>query len=277
MCTVTFIARRNGFCLGMNRDEKLERAAGLPPIRKKIHGRTVLCPSEPGGGTWIALNDSGACFALINWYSVAGNPGRNPVSRGEVVRRISPTDSPDLAVALLKELSLKRIQPFRLIGIFPVTAEVVEWRWNTELLTRKNHRWMTQQWISSGFDEPTAQRVRGGTFRKALQRASAPGLNWLRALHCSHAPSAGPFSTCMHRLDAATVSYTEITVSDRVATMVYHAGRPCDHPARHRKSCQVRGGGNEKRMPKSEIRSQPQRSLQDFAFQDRYCSRRRKL
>src|SRR5689334_4291843 len=33
MCTVTFIARQRGYCLGMNRDEKLARPIGLPPER----------------------------------------------------------------------------------------------------------------------------------------------------------------------------------------------------------------------------------------------------
>ena len=33
-------------------------------------------------------------------------------------------------------------------------------------------------------------------------------LNWLRRLHRSHLPERGPFSICMHRSDAATVSYT---------------------------------------------------------------------
>ena len=31
----------------------------------------------------------------------------------------------------------------------------------------------------------------------------------------------------MHRADAATVSYTEVTVSSRLATMRYHGGTPC--------------------------------------------------
>jgi uncharacterized protein with NRDE domain len=70
MCTVTFIARRNGYALGMNRDEKLTRPAGLPPRLTHLNGRTIIAPSEPSGGTWIGVNDTGATFALINWYSV---------------------------------------------------------------------------------------------------------------------------------------------------------------------------------------------------------------
>src|SRR5438067_826329 len=70
MCTVTFIARKRGYCLGMNRDEKLTRPTALPPRKRTVNGRAVLAPSEPGAGTWIALNDQDATLALTNWYSI---------------------------------------------------------------------------------------------------------------------------------------------------------------------------------------------------------------
>ncbi len=227
MCTVTFIARQRDYCLGMNRDEKLARPTGLPPKRKMVNGRAVISPSEPSGGTWIAVNDHGATLALINWYSITARVGGKAVSRGEVINSLSAAISPDFADAALRGLPLNRINPFRLIGVYPVTGEIVEWRWNLKQLVRKHHRWKTQQWISSGFDEPTAQRVRGKTFQRAGQQHSAGSLDWLRRLHRSHSPEAGPFSTCMHRDDAATVSYTEVAVSSRHATMRYYAGTSC--------------------------------------------------
>jgi hypothetical protein len=227
MCTVSFLARKSGYTLAMNRDEKLTRAMGLRPAKKAVNGRTVLCPSEPGGGTWIALNDSGVTFALINWYSIITRVKADSVSRGEVVRTVSVLDSPDSASAVLKKLPLDKIDPFRLIGIHPATNEIVEWRWDLEKLARISHRWKTQQWISSGFDEPTAQRVRSKTFQQARCQHTAGSLDWLRRLHRSHSPENGPFSTCMHRGDAATVSYTEISVSSGQAKMFYQAGAPC--------------------------------------------------
>jgi hypothetical protein len=228
MCTVTFIARRRGYCVGMNRDEKLTRPPGLPPTTKKRNGRTVLCPSEPGGGTWIAVNDSGACLALINWYSVPHKAKRNSISRGEVVNSVCSSDSFEVTDAGLLGLPLGGINPFRLIGIFPSTNEILEWRWDLKQLVRKKHVWKTQQWISSGFDEPAAQRVRTRTFQRALRQQSAGRTDWLRRLHRSHTPQSGPFSTCMHRADAATVSYTEVNVSTRRAKMRYHGGPPCN-------------------------------------------------
>src|SRR5437867_10678468 len=228
MCTVTLIARQRGYCLGMNRDEKLTRPGGLPPKRKKVNGRAVVSPSEPGGGTWIAVNDQGATLALINWYSITARVGGKAVSRGEVVNSMSAAISPDVADAALHGLPLNRTNPFRLIGIYPANGEIVEWRWNLKQLVRQNHRWKSQQWISSGFDEPTAQRVRRKTFQRARRQYSAASMDWLRRLHRSHSPQAGPFSTCMHRADAATVSYTEVTVTSHEALMRYHASPPCE-------------------------------------------------
>jgi hypothetical protein len=236
MCTVTFSPRRHRYALAMNRDEKLGRIAGLSPAKKIIHGCKVLSPSEPGGGTWISLNDRGVTFALINWYAITARVKSERVSRGRVVNAVGVLDSPASASLILEKLPLKKINPFRLIGIFPETNEIAEWRWDLKKLVRKKHRWQSQQWISSGFDEPAAQRIRGETFRRALNLKSAGSLDWLRRLHRSHAPSAGPFSICMHRADAATVSCTEVAVAPNRAVMRHHAGAPCqcdDVPVYH--------------------------------------------
>jgi hypothetical protein len=229
MCTVTFIARKRGYALGMNRDERLTRVQGLPPAERRSEGRRVICPSEPGGGTWIALNETGVTFALINWYSIPTSVNGAATTRGEIVVAVSGLDGEPTATARLRKLPLNRINPFRLIGIFPTTQHVVEWRWDLRCLTFAKHRWNTQQWISSGFDEPTAQRMRSKTFQQAGQQLSVGSLDWLRRLHRSHSPHAGPFSTCMHRADAATVSYTEIAVSSSTAKMCYHADAPCQN------------------------------------------------
>ena len=211
----------------MNRDEKLARARGLPPTKSSVAGRLVLCPLEPGGGTWIAVNDAGVCFALINWYSVKAPFQPNRVTRGEVVNRVKAQVSPAQSSDILKQLPLKQMSPFRLIGIFPARREIYEWRWNTKRLNRRKHPWLTGQFISSGFNEPTAQRVRSETFHCSRRQRSFGSLDWLRRLHRSHLPKTGPLSTCMHREDAETVSYTELIVTASRATMRYRDGAPC--------------------------------------------------
>ena len=239
MCTVSFIARKNGYALAMNRDESIMRVQGLPPRKIQMGDRTVIGPSEPAGGTWIMLNDSGATFALINWYSVAANAAGRWITRGKVVSAVCNCNEGNSVAKALKKLPLGRINPFRLIGIFPAENKIIEWCWNLKRLISKSHRWEARQWISSGFDEYTAQKFRNQTFRKALQQRSSCSLNWLRRLHRSHLPHAGPFSICMHRDGSETVSYTEISISFDRAAIRYHFGAPCQGHTFHTSSLQI--------------------------------------
>jgi len=228
MCTVTFIARKKGYLLGMNRDEKRTRPECLPPSQQFLDGLSAIYPSEPGGGTWIALNYERITLALINWYSVSRHVTKNAISRGEIIPSMSRVESPESVDLAFAGLSLTCINPFRLIGIFYKSLEVAEWRWDLRQLVRKNHPWQTQQWISSGFDEPMAQKIRSRTFKRLLKQDSAGTLPWLDRLHSSHGPECGPFSTCMHREDAATVSYTQICVSNYAASLKHTLHAPCE-------------------------------------------------
>lgn len=228
MCTVTFIPRKHGFALGMNRDEQRSRVRGLPPKWQRQTARGFIAPQEPNGGTWIALNDYGVCLALINWYAQPSKGSRKPVSRGTVIPSVIQAGSLEEAASLLAGLNLKHIKPFRLIGVFSGPKINVEWRWDGRQLERHRHGWSRRQWVSSGFDEPEAQRIRGQIFRQALQSKDAGALPWLRRLHGSHWPKPGPFATCMHRADAATVSYTEVVVTRRQSRLCYHDGPLCD-------------------------------------------------
>jgi hypothetical protein len=217
----------------MNRDEKRTRPKGLAPVQRNVDGRLVVYPSEPGGGTWVALNDHGASLALINWYSVKAKPRGNIVSRGEIIPAISNASNSAITDAGLTLLPLHHINPFRLIGVFPGSWEITEWCWDLKQLLRKSHPWRPRQWISSGFDEPTAQQVRGTTFKHAQTQETAGTIDWLRRLHRSHSPEKGPFSTCMHRDDAATVSYTELDVSGANLSMRHVSGPPCGRADSH--------------------------------------------
>jgi hypothetical protein len=231
MCTVSFLPKSKGFYLAMNRDEKLDRFTALAPAIVELGSRRAVFPREPTGGTWISANDAGVCLALINWYRVAREPKHDPVSRGQIVRELAGKSNADEIASGVMKLTLRKLRPFRLIAIVPSEKLVTEWRWNLERLNRRNHEWQRQHWFSSGFDEGRAELERRHICDAAHARQSASGLNWLRQLHCSHAPARGPFSICMHRPDAATVSYTEVAVSGRRATMRYKPGPCCSNGA----------------------------------------------
>jgi hypothetical protein len=227
MCTVIFSPRQRGYLLGMNRDEKRTRPVALPPSLHRAGSRQAIFPREPGGGTWIAANDLGISFALVNWYSIADGRNRGTISRGTVVKFLLECENAREASQTLGRLALAQMNPFRLIGFFPAGREIVEWGWNSKKLKRIHHPWKLSAWISSGYDEPGAQKTRGKIFSSSLDQKTSGSAAWLRRLHRSHQPKPGPYSICMHRDDAATVSYTEVQVGVNSAKMRYTAGAPC--------------------------------------------------
>jgi hypothetical protein len=47
--------------------------------------------------------------------------------------------------------------------------------------------------------------------------------------HRSHAPARSAYSTCMHRADAETVSFSWIQVTDQETDFCYTPGAPCEN------------------------------------------------
>jgi len=231
MCTVSFLPNKHGFYLAMNRDEKLDRFTALPPTIVDLTERRAVFPREPEGGTWISINDAGICFALINWHRIACAPSRSNVSRGEVVKALAARSSTEEIANGLAALPLRRLRPFRLIAINSSKKKITESRWNGKQLTTSKHAWERRHWFSSGVDERRAELERSRVCDSAKVRNSVANLSWLRRLHRSHSPKRGPFSICMHRSDAATVSYTEVIVSAQRVTMRYKAGPCCANGA----------------------------------------------
>ena len=219
MCTVSFLPGRGGFLLAMNRDEKHTRAIALPLQPHLCGARLALYPREPDGGTWIGVNNAGLSFALINWYAKPQKKtGR--ISRGTLIPAL-------LAAKNFRGLTLPRlarINPFRLIGVSPREKALKEWRWDGTTLQTMPLEWARHHWFSSGLDDAKANVVRDAAVTAALP---AHGLEWLRELQRSHKPQRGAFSICMHRDDAATVSYTELAVTAQTARMRYTPGPPC--------------------------------------------------
>ena len=117
--------------------------------------------------------------------------------------------------------------PFMLIGTFPLEQIISQCRWDGRQLQVCRIGWDIHHWFSSGVSDEMARKVRGSTCHEAWRRREASSVEWLRCLHASHSPVRGSFSICVHRPDAATVSYTEVAFTGGELTMRYHAGHPC--------------------------------------------------
>jgi len=239
MCTVSFFPSPRGFYLAMNRDEKRDRFAALPPKIVEFENHRVLFPREPTGGTWISANDAGVCLALINWHRIKREPNNCVRTRGEVIRKLAGISTSDEISAAVKKLALRKLRPFRLISIVSSENRVIEWRWNLNRLSIRKHSWEPHHWFSSSFDETTAEATRARVCAALPDESAKQDVKWLRRLHRSHEPERGPFSICMHRPDAATVSYTEVAVSGRSVVMCYKHGPPCSRRSTTTKTCKL--------------------------------------
>jgi hypothetical protein len=228
MCTLSFVPANEDFLIAMNRDELHSRQTALPACILEIDSAEVVCPREPGGGTWIACNDNGTCLALLNWHvPVAGHPVEQPQTRGSLIPALITAPTAAKVSARIESLPLKAILPFRLMGVFRSRAEVCEWRWNGATVMRIDHPWSRRHWFSSSISDDRATEERLRTIESAVRRSSRLDETWLRSLHSSHSPAPGPFSVCVHRQDASTVSYTMVRCSDGAISMGYLEGRPC--------------------------------------------------
>lgn len=228
MCTLTLIPKQDGFLAGMNRDELLTREMALPPQAFVSNGVGALYPREPAGGTWIACNSHGILFALLN-RSSEGRAVRKEkqASRGTIIPALLQLADSDAAGRALAGFELAQFLPFRLVGIFAKEKSVTEWRWDGETLQAERLVWAARHWFSSSLSDLSAEVGRAPACARAWQEAGAGGAEWLRGLHRSHVPAPGPFSVCVHRADAATVSYTEVRCSESQISMSYVAGHPC--------------------------------------------------
>jgi hypothetical protein len=228
MCTLTFIPTEDGYVAGMNRDEKLARAQAIPPERSDFPVAAALFPRENSGGTWIACNSRGNLLALLNWNDVASRSDKKSLrSRGLLIPEL--IDGDDLADtrARFARLDLKEVPPFRLAGAFPRESLIMEWRWDCLRLQELEFVWRKRHWFSSSVSDVLAQQKRGWACEKAGGYSSLEPVSWVRNLHQSHDPVPGPFSICVHRKDAASVSYTEVRFSGESISMSYRSGSPC--------------------------------------------------
>jgi hypothetical protein len=231
MCTLTFIPKEKGYLAGMNRDELLTREIALPPRVFVKNGVRAVYPRESSGGTWIACNSNGVLFALLNWNRAGrGSSSEKNKSRGAIIPELIDQRGSHGASRALEGLDLSDILPFRLIGIFEKEKTILEWRSNGNVLNFEGMDWAPKHWFSSSLSDRSAEEGRSMACAKAWHEPGAGEKEWLRNLHRSHVPAPGPFSVCVHRPDAATVSYTEVSCCEPQISMEYLGGNPCLKP-----------------------------------------------
>lgn len=221
MCTVSWIRTNEGYDLLCNRDEHLARTRARMPQVAAMNGVRYIAPVDPeGGGTWIGVNEYGVTVAIVNAYP-AKQPS-SPVSRGLLVRDLLSSRSSLNAIAQARRSDLSKFPPFTLVALdHDNVARAAAWD-GRYVLAFPNANGLCPL-TSSSLDHSYANKVR----RDEWRRCRPTNLAMLQAFHRSHRAGRGPWSVCMHRDDAETVSFTHISVSARRVQVHYSPDAPC--------------------------------------------------
>jgi Transport and Golgi organisation 2 len=226
MCTLTFLPGKSGYMVGMNRDEQISRPEASPPVLIETGSGPALYPRDLQDGTWIGANGCGITFALLNWNDVDRLSPKGS-SRGRVIPALLKSTSLHHAHATLRHLEVQGLLPFNLIAFFPAEERISQWSWNQRSLDHRYFSWHARQWFSSSLSDAQAGKCRALAYTHARGEADYGTMPWLRRLHASHDPRQPPLSTCVHRPDVKTVSYTELICSPDTVLCNYLEGNPC--------------------------------------------------
>jgi hypothetical protein len=195
-----------GYELLTNRDEKLTRSPAHGPRLLESGGVRYLAPLDGEfGGTWVGVNEFGIAMCLLNGMG----PADGLRSRGLLVRDLLDSVSVDEA---LRRAGGCGYAPFRLL-LLGTDAKLIEWDGRRLAAGAARHLL-----VSSSYDQAGVERARRHEF------ARAPSL---LCFHRSHADSPSAYSPCMHRADAATVSFTRVCVTRSRVQLSYTGAPPC--------------------------------------------------
>lgn len=222
MCTVTWVHQDGGYQVLCNRDEKRSRARALPPQVHLANGVRYLAPTDGNfGGTWIATNEFGLTICLLNGAGPAAAP-RQFTSRGLLVLDLISAESTEQACDLACRADLQKFAPFTLAMVDPLGPEaILEWTGGAKTITARAENRLPLTSSSFDTDRVCATRRREFASRERADAAS------LYEFHATHLAGPGAYSPCMHRPDAATVSFSWINVTQTEVDFFYTPDAPC--------------------------------------------------
>jgi hypothetical protein len=260
--------------LACNRDESLMRPRAIPPHVRQIGARQAVFPIDPaGGGTWIAANDAGLVFTLLNFNVPTLAPelaSRSQLSRGLIIPTLLDCPTQTIAVDRLLALDVSRYAAFRLvITNCEQFVEVVSTGKKIQIRNRKR-LYSPLLFTSSGLGDAVVESPRSSLLQQILSTQAASSAVQ-DSFHRHSWPRKQHLSVCMRRPDARTVSYTTVEMSRDRAVMQYHAGAPDRGAANVSLSLRIGELGRRRlaMVPPTNRHSAQSRAAQDVRSQSR--------
>ena len=229
VCTVSWFFEAEGYQLFFNRDERRTRKRALPPSLREDGPLPYIAPRDGDfGGSWIGVNSAGLALGLLNGYTEASEiePANGFISRGLLLNSLLDCRSTVELAKRLGNIDTDRYRSFLLLALEPVgRGSLATWSHGSlrnEPLTEEH-----VPLVSSSFATEEVRGSRIDLFRRMRRAWSGDRSGLHLAYHESHRPAAGPYSPCMHRPDAKTVSFSWIHVGPRRIRFRYAPHSPC--------------------------------------------------
>jgi hypothetical protein len=231
MCTVSWIRDDAGYQLFFNRDEKLTRKRATPPRFAVRDSVRFLAPVDGDfGGTWIATNEFGISLCLLNGANLTGSDSiyrAAACSRGLLLPELISSPSVAAVCERIHAADAAVFAPFTLAALGPRQAPaLVEWDGARKIMRLQDETCFML--TSSSFDTEAVRASRQDGFRGLAASCGQVNAELLVKFHSSHVPARSAYSTCMHRPDAETVSFSRIRVAEQEADFFYTPAAPCD-------------------------------------------------
>jgi hypothetical protein len=242
MCTVSWIFQSGGYRLYCNRDEKHTRQVALPPAVREKEGVRFVAPLDGDyGGTWIGVNQYGLSLCLLNRYQ--DEAGFSSGAAEYLSRGFLPAEFMDCPTRWqtrnrIERLDLRRYRPFTIVVLEPEPPPLLI-HWTGRGLLFESNGETAIPLVSSSYDPEGVRRSRRRHFEGLLKESGKVDGRLLERFHRSHFPTASAYSTCMHRDDARTVSFSKINVTGDDIEFTYHADSPCVGARTDEESCKL--------------------------------------
>jgi hypothetical protein len=184
-------------------------------------------PIDPqSGGTWIAANDAGVVFALLNASDGALSAPAGAVSRGTIIPTLVGCATVSRALALVRQIRTGWFAPFRLLIID--RDEVVDCRPRGGHIQHRRSRLRSAILrTSSGLGDALVAGPRRMLFQRTITGARDAQAAQDQ-YHRHQWPGREALSVNMRRHDAATVSRTVVEVREGSVRLSYQAIE-CQH------------------------------------------------
>ena len=228
MCTVSWLHKAKGHVLLCNRDERHTRKPALGPRISERNGVSFIAPVDGDhGGSWIGVNQFGLTLCLLNRYGeYSAESDRSFTSRGLLLTDLLDCEAGQHVQQRLDAVDLEQFRPLTMAVLAnDEPALLIDWTGRELLVQPDAESYMPL--TSSSLQEPNAVGRRKEYFQHLVSQAGKVDAELLVQFHRSHVPVCGPYSVCMHREDAATVSLSAVTVTPEMIEFRYEGRSPC--------------------------------------------------